>query len=247
MASIPSTAWAQKILSLRVMSMNMKEGGKPANYQAKAYIDYIKQYDPDVVVMQEMDNFTTRNGNKDLLTEIAQGLNMFPYYCKSFTYQGGGFGNAVLCKYPYFKAGRAESQPAGAKEPRACGWVYMQLPDGNTVRVASVHLSVESDDMRVKNIAVYNTELLKDTVTPTILAGDFNAVPGSTPIDYVKINWQNLGGEAAFTIPSSGPTRRLDYVMGYPKRWTCSELKIDPRPDLSDHCFLIADLTFEIK
>ncbi len=244
---LTTSAQTQKYLSLRVMSMNMKEGGQYAGYSAQKFIDYIKPYDPDVIVLQEMDNLTIRNGYKDLLTEIANGTNMFPYYCKSFTYQGGGFGVAVLSKYPYFKAGRAESQPAGANEPRACGWVYVELPDGNVVRVASVHLSVESADMRVKNIAVYNTALFKDTDTPTILAGDFNAAPGSTELEYAKINWQNVGGETGFTIPSNAPNRRLDYIMGYPKRWICDNIMIDAQPGLSDHCFLIADLRFPVE
>lgn len=243
--ALPQTILAQKSLSLRLMSINMKEGGSYANYKAQPYVDFIRQYDPDVIVLQEMDNFTTRNGNKDLLTEIASGLNMFPYYSQSFVYQGGGFGVAVISKYPYYRAGKVISEPDGAKEPRACGWIYVQLPDGNTVRVASVHLAVESEDLRVKNIADYNSELLKEPDVPTLIAGDFNATPDSNTVAYARINWQNLGGTTDFTIPSSGPNRRLDYIMGFPKNWSCSLFKVDAQPGLSDHCCLIADLTYE--
>ncbi len=246
-AAIPQGVAAQQTLSLRVLSLNMKEGGSYASYKAQPYVDFIRQYNPDVVLLQEMDNFTSRNGNKDLLTEIAAGVEMFPYYAKSFTYQGGGFGVAVLSKYPYFKAGRVISSPEGANEPRACGWVCIQLPGGGTVRVASVHLAVESEDLRVKNLADYNKELLADTATPTIVAGDFNATPDSNTISYARINWQNLGGTTDFTIPSSGPNRRLDYIMGFPKHWTCQTFKIDAQPSLSDHCALIADLTYEAE
>lgn len=246
-AAIPQGVAAQQTLSLRVLSLNMKEGGSYADYKAQPYVEFIRQYNPDVVLLQEMDNFTSRNGNKDLLTEIAAELGMFPYYAKSFTYQGGGFGVAVLSKYPYFKAGRVISSPEGAKEPRACGWVCIQLPGGETVRVASVHLAVESEDLRVKNMADYNKELLADSETPTILAGDFNATPESNTVAYARINWQNLGGTTDFTIPSSGPNRRLDYIMGFPKHWTCQTFKVDAQPSLSDHCALIADLTYEAQ
>lgn len=246
-AALPEGLFAQKTISLRVMSLNMKEGGAYADYKAQPYVDFIRQYDPDVVLLQEMDNFTIRNGYKDLLTEIASGVNMFAYYAKSFTYQNGGFGVAVLSKYPYFKAGRVLSSPDGANEPRACGWVCIQLPDGGTVRVASVHLAVESEDLRVKNLADYNKELLQDTSTPTLLGGDFNATPDSNTINYARINWQNLGGTTDFTIPSSGPTRRLDYIMGFPKHWSCTNFKVDAQPSLSDHCALIADLTYEAE
>jgi len=230
--------------SFRIISMNMREGGEYASYKAQPYIDFIAKHNPDFVVMQEMDNFTTRNGNKDLLTEIAKGLGMFPYYCKSFTYQGGGFGVAVLSKYPFYAAGRAVSHPSGAREPRACGWVYVQLPDRHVVRIASVHLAVESEELRVKNLAEYNTELFKDSVTPTVFAGDFNALPDSNTLTYAMNRWQNICGTEGFTIPSKNPTSRLDYIMGAPKKWTCSHFEIVPEPTLSDHCFLVADLTY---
>ena len=55
---------AQTVVSLRVMSMNIKEGGELANYDAEAYSTCIREYGPDVVVFQEMDNFTNRNGKK---------------------------------------------------------------------------------------------------------------------------------------------------------------------------------------
>lgn len=246
-AAIPQAIAAREPLSLRVMSLNMKEGGSYADYKAQPYVDFIRQYNPDVVLLQEVDNFTTRNGNKDLLTEIASELGMFPYYAKSFTYQGGAFGVAILSKYPCFKAGRVISSPAGANEPRACGWVCIQLPGGETVRVASVHLAVESEDMRVKNIADYNSELMKDYTTPTLIGGDFNATPDSNTVSYARINWQNLGGTTDFTIPASNPNRRLDYIMGFPKHWTCSNFQVDAQPALSDHCALIADLTYEAE
>lgn len=116
-AAIPQAIAAREPLSLRVMSLNMKEGGSYADYKAQPYVDFIRQYNPDVVLLQEVDNFTTRNGNKDLLTEIASELGMFPYYAKSFTYQGGAFGVAILSKYPCFKAGRVISSRGAKRTP----------------------------------------------------------------------------------------------------------------------------------
>ena len=43
---------AQTVVSLRVMSMNIKEGGELANYDAEAYSVCIREYNPDVVVFQ---------------------------------------------------------------------------------------------------------------------------------------------------------------------------------------------------
>ena len=100
-------------------------------------------------------------------------------------------------------------------------------------------------ERKSSSIADYNSELLKEPDVPTLIAGDFNATPESNTVAYARINWQNLGGTTDFTIPSSGPNRRLDYIMGFPKNWSCSLFKVDAQPGLSDHCCLIADLTYE--
>lgn len=230
-------------ISLRVISMNMYEGGKAANYNAEAFCDFIRQYDPDVVVFQEMDNYTTRNDNKDLLSEMAISLGMFPYFGKSFTYQSGDFGNAILSKYPFYNAKTITSKPTGANEMRSCSWVDVVLPNKRKVRVGVTHLDVASDEqIRVSMLATINSNILKDNNLPTLLIGDFNARPDSETINYAKFKWQDIGADTGNTISSSNPTQRIDYVMGHPKTWIKNKYQIVCEPGLSDHCFIVADV-----
>ena len=84
--------YAQKTVSLRVMSMNIRQGGEYAGNKSEPYSELINKYGPDVVALQEVDYKTTRNGKRDWLNEVAMQTGMFPYFCKSITYQGGGFG-----------------------------------------------------------------------------------------------------------------------------------------------------------
>jgi hypothetical protein len=50
------------------------------------------------------------------------------------------------------------------------------------------------------------------------------------------------------TIPSTGPTSQLDYVMGYPiGSWTCTDYEVLAHPELSDHCFIVADLQITVQ
>lgn len=238
-----SPALLAQNLSLRVISMNMKEGGKPANFNADTYSDFIRQYNPDVVVFQEMDNFTTRNGNKDLLSEMAVKLGMFPYFGKAFTYAGGDFGNAILSKYPFYNARTITAKPTGASEMRACSWIDLLLPDKRKVRVAVTHLDVASDDqVRISMLATINTNMLANNELPTLLIGDFNATPESDTMNYAKFRWQDIGEGTGNTISSTNPTKRIDYVMGYPKTWIKKGYEIVCNPGLSDHCFIVADV-----
>lgn len=84
------SAFGQKTVSLRVMSMNIRQGGEYAGNKSEPYSELIKKYDPDVVALQEVDYKTTRNGKRDWLNEVAMQTGMFPYFCKSINYQGGG-------------------------------------------------------------------------------------------------------------------------------------------------------------
>ncbi len=237
---------AQGVVSVRVMSMNIKEGGQKALYQVKPYADVINEYRPDFVCLQEVDYRTTRNGGKDFLGELAEQTGMFPYFCQSFAYRGGGFGVAVLSKYPFYKARKQVAKISGAREDRATGWVYVMLPGGKRIRVASTHLALESDDITTQNIAQVNASIFEDKDTPTLLIGDFNCTPASGPMDYARIRWQEIGAGSGFTIPSDKPNRQLDYVMGYPKKkWRAVSYEIVPKPNLSDHCFIVADVEYE--
>ena len=245
---LPFMEAAGQTIAVRVMSMNIKEGASYASNKSEPYAELIKEYDPDFVCLQEVDYKTIRNGNRDWLNEVARQTGMFPYYCKSFSYQGGGFGTAILSKYPFFKAFKTIFSASGTREDRASGWVYVQLPAGQTVRVATTHLALESADITTKHIASVNTAIFaEDTVTPTLLVGDFNATPDSDPIKYAKIKWQEIAPGKGNTIPSSNPNRQLDYVMGYPKNWTYSKYEIIAHPELSDHCFIVADVSIDMN
>ena len=242
-------AQAQTTVSVRVMSMNIKEGGKYIGCDSKPFAELINEYQPDVIALQEVDYKTTRNGGRDWLNEVAQQTGMFPYYCKSITYQGGGFGTALLSKYPFYKAEKTIFSHKDTREDRATGWIYVQLPDGKVIRFGTVHLSLETSQLTIQHFATINKAFFaEDTTTPALLIGDYNAAAGSDPIVYVKNKWQEVIPDLGPTIPSDKPTTQLDYVMGYPKgSWNCVEYEVIARPDLSDHCFIVADLQITIE
>ena len=144
------------------------------------------------------------------------------------------------------KAEKIISTIKGAREPRSTGWIYICLPEGGTVRVATTHLALESSEITIQNIADVNKKFFgQDQLTPTLLIGDFNATEDSDPIKYAKIKWQEIGVGTGFTIPSNKPNRKLDYVMGFPKKWKSERYEIIARADLSDHCFVMADVIYE--
>ena len=243
------SAFGQKTVTLRVMSMNIRQGGEYAGNKSEPYSALINQYKPDVVALQEVDYKTIRNGKRDWLNEVAMQTGMFPYFSKSITYQGGGFGVALLSKYPFFKCEKTLFTHKDAREDRSSAWIYVQLPTGETVRVGVVHLSLESSQLTIQHFASVNKAFFaEDTTTPALLIGDYNATQGSDPINYVKNKWQDVIPNLGNTIPATGPTSQLDYVMGYPKgSWTCVKSEVLARSDMSDHCFIVADVQITLE
>lgn len=239
---------AQNTIRLKILSMNIKQGGVTAGYRTEPFAEIIREHNPDVVALQEVHNNTLLNGRVYWTAELARETGMFPYFCKSFDYSGGGFGVALLTRYPFYSAQYIVSVMEGAKEPRATGWAYMSLPDGNTVRVGSVHLAVESECI-ITNMADVNKNILaEDTETPTLLIGDFNAQPDSDKIVYFKRKWQDVSSAIGPTIPSDNPTSKLDYIMGYPKGgWNLDSYEVIAREDMSDHCFILAEVSFTLE
>ena len=242
-AGIAATSSAAQEISLRVMSMNIRMGGEYADYQSTPYADLIKEYDPDIVCCQEVDCKSLRNGGFDWLNHVAIETGMFPFYA-SRPYNIGEFGVAVLSRYPFYGAEKIISDIEGENEVRPTGWVYICLPDGNTVRVASTHLALQTPTNTTLNIADINSKIFaEDTATPTLLIGDFNADENSSPADYARITWQDIGYGTGKTM--IGNSKRLDYVMGYPKgKWSRTTYEIIAREDLSDHCFIVADVVY---
>lgn len=244
LALAPLCLEAQTVTSFRVMSMNIRQGGEYAGNLSKPFADLIREYSPDVVALQEVDYKTSRNGRRDWLNEVAMQTGMFPYFCKSRDYQGGAFGTALLSRYPFFKAEKSIFKHKDAREDRATGWIYVQFPGGRSIRFGTVHLSLESSELTIRHFASVNQAFFaEDTVTPALMIGDYNAAPGSDPIRYVKIKWQEIIPDMGPTIPSHKPATQLDYIMGFPQgSWECTHYEILAEPGLSDHCFVVADL-----
>lgn len=107
---------------LKVLSYNLRFG-ELASLEELA--DFIKEQDPDVVALQEVDSRTFREraplqNDKDFATELGYLTGMFAAYGKTIPYKKGYYGIAILSKYPMAKIERKYlPKTENGKEQRA--------------------------------------------------------------------------------------------------------------------------------
>ncbi len=163
---------------------------------------------PDLVALQEVDSATLRISKADILKELADATGMYIYFGKAMDFDGGGYGNGVLSKYPIQQA-QTLALPSKGKdgEPRSAAIVTVQLPGDSLLRFASAHLDHTEDPAdRLAQIQLLLQQLQRSSV-PLIIAGDLNALPSSKEITQLKAHFTDATEKLGPTGPQTSPPR----------------------------------------
>ena len=209
--------------TLRVMSYNIHHCNPPSaagKIDVDAIVKTIREAAPDLVALQEVDVNTQRSGSINQARMIAEALDMEYYFGKAIDYDGGAYGVAILSKYPI----RDEvtyalpTQDGSGGEPRVMATVRVKLPKRRNMIFASTHLNAQSEDdsrkLQIKRIA----EIVLQEDLPMVIAGDFNAEPGSEVINIMDSFLRRSCIECAPTIPVNSPKRAIDFIAFRPGR-----------------------------
>ena len=220
--------------------------GEDANGSSNldAVAGIINLLEPDLVALQEVDNKTARAKRLDLTAELSRRTGMHGVFGKAMDYDGGGYGEAVLSRYPILETKNNLLPNSAQAEPRAALEVHIELPGGVKMAFVGTHLDHQRNQSNRMMQAGRIVELYENYDLPIVLAGDLNATPGSDPINL-------LGRQLSYaarddprpTFPSVKPARKIDYIMYKPKgRWKVVEVRVIDEKVASDHCPVFAVL-----
>ncbi|MBI4876890.1 MAG: endonuclease/exonuclease/phosphatase family protein [Acidobacteria bacterium] len=195
----------------------------------------IRSVKPGVVALQEVDRKTERAGGADQAEELGRLTGLTAIFGRAIDYGGGQYGNAVLTRLP---VKRWANHPLPGQEPRA----LMEVDFGAFTFFAT-HLDATREDTHRAAAAAEINRLAK---SPALLAGDLNAVPGSTPMKILAGEWSVAGeGLSLPTIPVRQPARQIDYILFRPAtRWKVIEIRVLDEPLASDHRPILAVLEY---
>ena len=185
-ACSPKTRQTEAANTIRVMSYNIHHCNPPSKKGGEIDLDaiagVIKAQKPDLVALQEVDVNTKRSGKINQAEAIAEKLGMHYYFAKAIDHEGGDYGTAVLSRFPFRKTETIKLPNPEPKEHRVVALTEVSLPGGTVIRFGSTHLEVSSAVNREAQMKEIN-RIAGTGGTPFIIAGDFNAMPGSVTIN----------------------------------------------------------------
>lgn len=234
------------------MTYNIHHANPPSKEETgeidiDAIVKVIRKENPDLVALQEVDVNTERSGKGNQAEAIAEKLGMKAFFGRAIAHQGGYYGVAILSRYPLMETSVTPlpEDAAPASEDRVLATAKIRLPGGMVIRFGSTHLDVVSAENREQQVKAINAIAAKET-TPFIVAGDFNALPGSGAITELDKRFtRTCLNDCEPTIPVDKPDRAIDFIAfskGAPFRVVSQ--KVIPERYASDHLPVVATLSF---
>jgi endonuclease/exonuclease/phosphatase family metal-dependent hydrolase len=233
---------------VRILSYNVKHGlGMDSQVDLERIATVIRDLEPDVVTLQEIDSVTARTGLEDQAARLGELTGMKAIFGGFMDYRGGRYGMALLSRYPIVEW-ENHRLPDGA-EPRSALAARIELlrPGYGTapqIVVVGIHLYATAAERQAQ--AARLVELFAAEEAPVVLAGDFNSIPDSKVIRLLEDEggWRRPAKQGqAFTFPSGIPEREIDFIMFRPgDRFTVREHSVVPETLASDHRPVLIEL-----
>ncbi len=232
--------------TLRVLTYNIHHGeGTDKVFDYRRLAKVINDLSPDIVALQEVDDRTERDSRVDQAVLLGKLCKMRHVFGQAMPYQGGRYGEAILSRFPIEKAAIHPLPYQVGQEPRAALEVLIEPAGLPPLAFVGTHLCHQNEENRIQQVRRLcelfpdpaaekssqaqggNVSLATQHNYPVILAGDFNARPGSEPMSVLfNAGW----------LDTVAPRSKIDYVLvRRSDPWQVKEIVIPDEPVASDH------------
>ncbi len=208
------------VLRFRVVTYNIHKGigGLDRRYRPERIVETLMRYQPDIVLMQEVDDMVPRSRCDCQVQLLAEALDMkYHAFQRNVKLKRGHYGNAILSRFPLTDVQNIDLTIRLKKRRRAliahCKLQY----DGHqrSLLIGNVHLGLAGFERRIQLRRILDSEVVQHTQrrTPTIIAGDYNDVWGTLgkrimlPAGFATV------GQSIRTFPAVFPVQGLDRVF----------------------------------
>jgi len=212
---------------MRLLSWNIHKGigGLDRRYELNRIISVISHYNPDMVVLQEVDNEVPRSRHHDQTQLMAEILD-YPYslYGPNVQLKSGSYGNATLSRHPIVNS-RNIHLGIGVKKIR--GALYTEIKariEGHsyTLHLFNIHLGLSGMERRMQVRRLLEADEIRrlGTTSRIVVSGDTNDWNGALGRGRFRDEGfecvTGRGRRASLTFPAWRPVSSLDrvYIRG---------------------------------
>ena len=171
-------------MRLRIITYNIHRAiGVDRRFRPERIVHILAHYEPDVVLLQEVDEGAPRSGELDLAKEIAGSLGLLHWAVgHNVSLKKGRYGNATLSRFPILRERNidltiADQRIGGSWIRRGCQHTSIQVDgDGRPLEVFNLHLGLSARERERQVGRLVNTDEFRRLApgVPTLIGGDFN-------------------------------------------------------------------------
>ncbi|MBX5156831.1 endonuclease/exonuclease/phosphatase family protein [Rhizobium sp. NZLR8] len=177
----------------------------------------IAEAEADIIALQEVDVLRRRTGGIDQAHTIAALLEMQAHFHPALSIAEEQYGDAIITALP---TGAVKAGPLPSiGEQRGALSVEILVGDRKLL-VVNTHLGLRGRERMRQMTTLLNSGWLRGTAgesLPTILCGDFNAIPASATYRLATQSLKDAQREGKATpratFPSRYPLMRLDHIL----------------------------------
>ncbi|MDQ0360170.1 polysaccharide lyase family 8 super-sandwich domain-containing protein [Breznakia pachnodae] len=165
-----------EITTLNVGTYNIAAknfGNNPNNPLFDSMSQQFKDYNLDVIGLQEVDMFNSRN-NYDMMAQFQNETYPYVHFAKGREYAGGEFGTGIVSKSEFLEASSSPITNEGIDITKTCERTVIEK-DGKKIAIYNIHFSWETIELRNKQMRQVLNRMNEDPIEYKILMGDFNA------------------------------------------------------------------------
>jgi len=201
--------------NLTIVSYNVGVFSKYVPNSSPEVAEMMHEVHADVIALSELDSCSIiRNDRRDQLKEFVEqmGKGWHGHFGKAMSFGGGGYGVGAVSS-PRFKVEKSYTVnlPKGeGSEPRAAAVI-----ETDRFIFASAHFDHKNNAARLEQAKIITQKLAARYVMtgkPVIMCGDFNALPESPTLDYLREFWDIVSPYDP-SFPSTNPSKCIDYIM----------------------------------
>lgn len=235
--SVPDVAPAPSG-DVRLMSYNIRRGlSMNHKMNLNGQIEVMRRWNPDFIMLQEVDNRCLRSRSINEAKVIAKSLGMHSTFAHAIRILWNKYGVAVISRE---KPLSIERYPLKCKSEKR----VLLVCEFEDKFVACTHLSTKREE-NMPLVSILRAAAQKAT-KPFYIGGDWNATPNSELLDSLRQDFMILSDHYDFTFPAAAPDRCIDYIGVFKNEsFSVPEVTfqcVADEPQVSDHRPLIVDV-----